>query len=369
MKVLVLGAGASVSSGYPLTVDLLEEVQNRIKQRGNSAIREQWGKWEEFKKQSKGLESLILNTRNPEVALTILDLAGFSLQDNVVRSKLESSIRDHDQAFQEVWGGNSLSPESCPDEEIRHIFEVSLIRNPLRQCLSWYFSQRHAEDKNGNFYVMRNSLRDLLSNLETGDVVITFNWDTIVERELGSKELWNPVTGYGINFKLDSSPPSSIRVLKPHGSVGWRRLGSESMFMDEEFLQEFNSGFEKESWFRTISPENIKDFENMTRSLFEYPTFLKETGHRAYLDIWSDSLDALARAEKVDIWGYSLPTSDSAAVVLMTSLIGRLQRARVIPDVQITIHDPSEETRNRWRDFFGLTFFSQGVVDLKEERL
>jgi hypothetical protein len=395
MGVLVLGAGASVSAGYPLTVNLLKEIQNRIDKSRDPVIQEQWKKWEDFRgqfknqgllsriltllpfkgsklarrSQSQGLISSILHAKNPEVALSILDLCGIALQDDSVKKRLELSIRDHDLAFQEVWEGNPLSTDSCTDADIRDIFETSLVRNPLRQCLSWYFAQRHAEDASGNYPSMRTPLRKILSTLEKEDVVITFNWDTTVERELGAMKRWNPVTGYGIDFKVDSPHPSEIRILKPHGSVGWRRLGSESMFMDEELLRGFNLGFENETWFRTISPENINTFEKMTRSLFEYPTFLKETGHRAYLDIWSEALYALSQAKQVDVWGYSFPSADSAAVVLMSSLLVRLKRARVITDVQITIHDPSETTRNRWRDFFGLTYFMQGIVDLRNEEL
>lgn len=371
MRVLIFGAGASVSAGYPLTVDLLKSVQHRIAQSGDPAIQEQWREWEDFirRYQSQGLVSLILHSQNPEVALSILDLCGTALQDDSVKKKLELSINDHDLAFQEIWEGNPLSTDFCMDADIRNIFETSLIRNPLRQCLSWYFAQRHGEDASGNYPSLRTPLRDLLSTLDKGDLIITFNWDTTVERELGAMGRWNPMTGYGIDFKVTSPPISEIRVLKPHGSVGWRRFGSESMFMDEDLLRGFNLGFELQPWFRTISPPNIKTFEKMTRSLFEYPTFLKETGHRAYLDIWSEALHALSRATQVDIWGYSLPPADSAAVVLMSSLLGRLKRAEIISDVRITVHDPSETTLNRWRDFFGLTYFMQGIVDLRDERL
>jgi len=394
MRVLILGAGASVSAGYPLTVNLLNEIQKRIEQSGDINIQEQWRKWGDFRGrlktqgllsriltflpftgswrirryQSQGLVSLILHSQNPEIALSILDLCETALQDDSVKERLELSIRDHDLAFQEIWEGNPLSTDSCTDADIRNIFETSLVRNPLRQCLSWYFSQRHWEDASGNYPSMRTPLHGLLSTLDAGDVIITFNWDTTVERELGAMGRWNPVTGYGINFRVDA-PPSEIRILKPHGSVGWRRFGSESMFMDEDILRGFNLKFELQPWFRTISPANISTFEKMTRSLFEYPTFLKETGHRAYLDIWSEALHALSQAKQVDIWGYSLPSADSAAVVLMSSLLGRLKRVEIFSDVQITVHDPSETTRNRWRDFFGLTYFTQGFVNLRDEKL
>jgi hypothetical protein len=53
-----------------------------------------------------------------------------------------------------------------------------------------------------------------------GDVVITFNYDDSLERELKRMHLWDVSQGYG--FPLGSlEHPSDVCVLKLHGSINW----------------------------------------------------------------------------------------------------------------------------------------------------
>jgi len=69
----------------------------------------------------------------------------------------------------------------------------------------------------------------LASMCDKSDVLITFNWDTLLDRALYESGTWIPDTGYGVNFRnildADWRPPSlqasSILLLKLHGSVNW----------------------------------------------------------------------------------------------------------------------------------------------------
>src|SRR4029077_8989411 len=56
--------------------------------------------------------------------------------------------------------------------------------------------------------------------IDAGDVVITFNYDDSLERELKRVGKWDLSTGYG--FPLGATGQQSpVLVLKLHGSINW----------------------------------------------------------------------------------------------------------------------------------------------------
>lgn len=69
----------------------------------------------------------------------------------------------------------------------------------------------------------------LVNQCADSDALITFNWDTLLDRVLLESGRWHPDTGYGITFRdlLDSdwrSPDttqSELTLLKLHGSTNW----------------------------------------------------------------------------------------------------------------------------------------------------
>ncbi len=78
--------------------------------------------------------------------------------------------------------------------------------------------------------VCRNYSR-LVSQLDAGDVLITFNWDTLLDRALSESGGWRPQDGYGMTFNgfydngwcqpAGVAAESDHRLLKLHGSTNW----------------------------------------------------------------------------------------------------------------------------------------------------
>jgi len=68
-----------------------------------------------------------------------------------------------------------------------------------------------------------------IEKLKEGDTVVTFNWDTLLDRSLFESGRWHPDDGYLVNFEkiLDgawrdsNAPDSSLHILKLHGSTNW----------------------------------------------------------------------------------------------------------------------------------------------------
>ena len=68
-----------------------------------------------------------------------------------------------------------------------------------------------------------------VSNLQPGDSVISFNWDTLLDRALHRSGRWHPDDGYGLSFealmenewRLPAKTKSEISLFKLHGSINW----------------------------------------------------------------------------------------------------------------------------------------------------
>ena len=105
-------------------------------------------------------------------------------------------------------------------------------------------------------------------------------------------------------------------MLKLHGSVGWRSGGPDELSFDDLYL----SYLLPESLQSSIVDVDARPFHDSLPHALAYPSFMKRLENRFILDIWRRADEALRRADEVEIWGYSLPPSDSTARVLLQSL-------------------------------------------------
>lgn len=336
VKVLLLGAGASKGACYPLASQLMEAVKAEADgpSRRNVLVSQDWANWQLFKDQATGTNRELLSDQNPEVMLSFLALCG--------------EVRNVDDA-----GEASAARDA---------------RDSLLRCLEYFFQVKHADDSNNQW--RRDYLRPVLADLRSGDAVITFNWDTTIERTLyedGGWARWNPVTGYGFRKELcpglDNSgvtPPgplpggldvaSEIQVLKLHGSVGWYGAGGDRLYFNKDYFL---------NWFGfSLNGESIALFDPLApsigpehRAVWAYPSFLKRIRGDEMRQVWRLADETLRQAKTVEVWGYSLPESDIAARVLLNGLPGRLKRGEVTICVHIYGDRPEAgEARNRWRN-------------------
>ena len=63
--------------------------------------------------------------------------------------------------------------------------------------------------------------------------------------------------------------------------------------------------------------------------------------------IWRRAIEALLKADSVEVWGYSLPESDLAVRAILSPLRSRL----FLKSTSVAVHDPSKEVQVRWLDF------------------
>jgi len=123
---------------------------------------------------------------------------------------------DLNEAIARRGGQHGLTPEMI---ELNGVFTQ----------LSFFFSSVINEIQNGPLSLAHCNL---VSQLDPNDCVITFNWDTLIDRALHQAGNWDLESGYGFSpreiFRDDwiqvthkTNPKAVPRLIKLHGSTNW----------------------------------------------------------------------------------------------------------------------------------------------------
>lgn len=159
--------------------------------------------------------------------------------------------------------------------------------------------------------------------LRTGDSVLSFNYDTVIDRALRSVggKRWAPETAYGFRVTsgvaLWAPPPSPgpavkhpVLLLKPHGSLNWH-IDSDSSTV-----------------------ELVDEYTPPTANSIVPPTWDKsDVTLWPWHDVWRSARSALGGARILVVIGYSVPTTDQLSQALLRADVNRLQALIVVnPD-------------------------------------
>lgn len=228
MKAYVLGAGASYPM-YPLASQLLRAVSDFVAGCGNLVDRFDYAKWPEIMAWLENSANPLLRQAyrngNIEQIFTILDLAD-SLHDESQIDILRASKQGLDAV-------NTAKQKH--DELAKDTTEYQHIQRTLMWALEQYFQDRHHRDFQSTDSKKWSTLALFADLVQGGDTVITFNYDSTVERVLLERNKWFPSDGYGerLVFQKDrydktvvTFSDSPVRVLHLHGAVGWYRKPS-----------------------------------------------------------------------------------------------------------------------------------------------
>jgi len=274
MKVVVLGAGASHHVGYPLTKDLCPKLLD----------------WAE---RNEPANQLYWPDRD--------GLSGFA------------SLDDIEELVSQVEKAQKPGP----------------ILEGLRNTFCAYFDSIRANDAP----LYRQLAEDVV---KAGDVVITFNYDVSLDRELRRAGIWEVRDGYGFEIHTIDPPRSGVKLLKLHGSTNWidslfnGLRGGQTMVgggdshgvrpvllpQEFEFLEysgikdlQFNGGGVSRAGSMVLPSTNKRFHIRTSGSPREREDF--------WSHLWNQAADALRTAHEIVVIGYSLPLADERARSLL----------------------------------------------------
>lgn len=209
----------------------------------------------------------------------------------------------------------------------------------------------------------------LATNLQAGDVVVSFNYDLLMDRALQSVPDWDAKRGYG--FTLEHSAPlrrdrpkggdytrlfvepTSVLLLKLHGSLSWNRVscgaGDRSSHYEFGALQpDTLPGPDTECCRHCgVQESPAIDTCRFNRCLIVPPVWDKPvTESRLFRHLWATARVALRRCEALAVIGYSLPLTDKLAqawFAVDTNLTTSRPRIR-----HLIVADPSKNVFARY---------------------
>ena len=290
MTVYILGAGASKHAGYPLAREMGAELFT----------------W--MKRQTRP------DPNYPAIAESLEAMFGRIDDLEALISRLGECIREREGG---TW------------EQRARGTNAKYWLGRLKQSLPLWFSEIRNSRIANSYACFANHV------VESGDCIVTFNYDASLERELKRAGKWEIGDGYG--FDVDGfSRGSLVKVLKLHGSAGWLALasglpeGGSSKSVSRVFADDRPaiSGDELK-FLRYPDPDPIFHGSPGPEVAIIMPAGVKEFYFDAGLgpewdgfwgSLWQQAAGVLQRATRVVICGYGmLPIDEKACELLLDS--------------------------------------------------
>ena len=228
MKVLILGAGASFGHGVPgvanppLVDGFLEQALLPI-----------------LKKDYEPLFKYILD-------LSICDLS----VDQLHSANIEKLFANIEPLWRlNVFGDDQTEVVNRYGECFKYVTPLDMLHSLIVDVIS--LSTEWLIERECPFH---QTLVDRW--LKPGDVVISLNYDLIMDKSLKRTSFWRESTGYGwmVTDKAEQGYiESDIHLFKLHGSLNWHRKKSK------KYIPDVNEAFSKSEEHETISVSNVSD--------------------------------------------------------------------------------------------------------------
>jgi SIR2-like domain len=187
----------------------------------------------------------------------------------------------------------------------------------------------------------------IAASLNARDAVLSFNYDTLMDRalRLQGQNRWVPQTGYGFDMRKIGAqwvppphpgPPVQhpVFLLKPHGSLNWELSASR----------------------RKVSL--VDEYGPTTANSIVPPTWDKaDVREQPWNDVWRTARGVLATARMLVVIGYSVPVTDQLSQALLRADVNNLSALVVV--------NPDSVGRSRIVDVFSSALMpSTTVIEL-----
>jgi hypothetical protein len=365
MKAIILGAGASKSYNDSISKQRMPIAKDFFETYRNLDIAE--NPWV--------LVGHFINYLRDYHNISPLEFGKYNIDIEIIHSEIEENLREALLNYNDDDEHNFITLFQTFKAYIELIF---LFTNVINEVQNGPVSIPHV---------------NLISQLNSEDVIITFNWDTLVDRALASMNQWNCFDGYYVrpvavykNEWLETNPEkenlSCPLILKLHGSTNWltsapviergkmqniQEIPSDKFFVYESTKQPFSTydgrymeGYEDFSYgyyppnlplegkplpngfvlTRTIlRNEFTPKGKSIDKGLNSIPLIIPPVKNKSYdsfgelfKSLWSKAEETLTNADEIIIIGYSFPITDHQSDILFRKAFSK---RKTIPKIII----------------------------------
>lgn len=325
-RVWFLGAGASKSAGLPLTEELLERIHPRIDGPLWKRVRQAKGAW------GRDLYKVY------RVIYPDGGVSGFRPGVADLFTQLEVASRSYEQRARVPLRATELL------KDLRQEIALGLT----------YDAERVDIETTTHF--------ERLTSSDRPQVVITSNWDDLVERVAKHLKLkvwfqWplDPRTGGRRKLGKDE-----LLVLKLHGSIDWTTGASiklcpsphgnfiTPLSVERGVVHEFARG-RKSAFDAFYLRQRFPGVEPLMATM--------AVGKDVQVDllepVWSDAYYSISRARQLEVFGYSFPSDDLEIKMLLRLGTRKARGSDIADNLEIVIRNPSPEAHVRARTHLG----------------
>ncbi|EJB01762.1 hypothetical protein Rleg9DRAFT_0506 [Rhizobium leguminosarum bv. trifolii WSM597] len=209
----------------------------------------------------------------------------------------------------------------------------------------------------------------LVSRLHADDVVVTTNWDILIEEALCAQR-GSVAIDYGANLinvttcgVPRSVAPAGPQVLKLHGSFNWLHCPHcRNLYANPNLM---------------IAPEPVRrwpidkecDCGAELVGVLITPTYLKTYQIPQLLEIWRKAQKALEFSPQWIFIGYSLPNDDLWIRGMLMRAFAIRRHSGALPEITVVSRGPNKDLEQRYKRLFrgaNFRFFDQGVEKFVE---
>lgn len=224
-------------------------------------------------------------------------------------------------------------------------FKHPMLLGELQRCVARILTARVHEVRPA----LRGQHALLDQMLIKGNVIVTTNWDTLLEQ--ASRER-------GVPVRLRDRKADAVSILKLHGSVDWvlkteaKKSWSKNNYRSLGDLLDGrrSTSLANQPIARVPIIEDPSSGWQLLRGSVKTPFIATMARSKAahvnpLQDVWRSAYGGLSAAKRIHVIGYSLPTDDVEIRALLRSGV---QRGSARPAVRVTNPAPDTHTRIRF---------------------
>ena len=292
--VYILGSGFSIPLGGPTFNNLISQAeQSAVDEIVGSSAQSSHVLFRELPLKVKELWTVL--GRNGEV----------NLEELLEAIDYASGVNQHEIASQIA---NSIN---CNPRDLEEIGRVIRIRLAISTT---FFLDRIPDDSERWLPYLK-----WFRSLTTNDIIITFNYDRVVEKcaEMTGRSYFSTDMVDRTPMELINPSPGMPKLLKLHGSADWHVQGDPSVATLENI--------------RAYKMDGLRYFIPNTNILIGTPGLSKPGLSKGlFKQMWEEAASEIRNANLVSLVGYSIPATDNLAKSLIEESIAGCKELKAV---------------------------------------